>query len=328
MFFAYDTPAIRYTGRWGEEQNRITATAAGAYFEFVFTGKLATIHFDLSLQSEPYPHLWVSVDGGARVESTLSPFVRVQACKEGLHTVCVILKGSVEMQHRWYQPLVARVSLLGIEADDLSELAEDTRKTIEFVGDSITEGVMIDESCRVYQEEYWNRPFQDDVCATYAWLTAERLNLRPYMMGYGAVGTTKSGCGAVPRAGEAYPFNFDRSPVSFPEPDYIVISHGTNDMRASAEDYCEQYRGLLDVVRSVHPHSKIIALSAFYGVHAEALRALVGQYNQEHGTDVTFINGSGWVPREPVHPLRGGHEIIADRLCNELEKILYGSDLD
>lgn len=138
---------------------------------------------------------------------------------------------------------------MGIEADDLSELAEDTRKTIEFVGDSITEGVMIDESCRVYQEEYWNRPFQDDVCATYAWLTAERLNLRPYMMGYGAVGTTKSGCGAVPRAGEAYPFNFDRSPVSFPEPDYIVISHGTNDMQRFGGRLLRAVPRLLDVVR-------------------------------------------------------------------------------
>lgn len=56
---------LRFAIQGAGARNRIELRRRrpGAYFEFVFTGKLATIHFDLSLQSEPYPHLWVSVDG-------------------------------------------------------------------------------------------------------------------------------------------------------------------------------------------------------------------------------------------------------------------------
>lgn len=327
MFFPFDTPLIRYTGRWGkdgggEDRDRMTATALGAYFEFAFEGELATIHFDLSYQPTPYPHIWISVDGGPRTEGTLAPFIRIQAPQGGKHTVCVILKGSVEKQHRWYKPLAARISLLGIETEALTELKEDTRKIIEFVGDSITEGVMTDVDCRFYRDEYLNRPFQDDVCATYAWRTAEKLNLRPCIMAYGAVGTTQAGNGAVPRVVESYPFNFDQSPISFPSPDYILICHGTNDHRTEAEYYCKQYRALLDVIRELHPYSKIIALSAFYVVYPKELCALIKSYNEEHGTDISFIDGSGWVPKNPVHPLRDGHAVIAEKLCSELKKIL------
>jgi putative glutamine amidotransferase len=35
------------------------------------------------------------------------------------------------------------------------------------------------------------RPFHDDVTATYAYLAAEALGLEPYIMGYGAVGVTR-----------------------------------------------------------------------------------------------------------------------------------------
>lgn len=46
---------------------------------------------------------------------------------------------------------------------------------IEFVGDSITEGVLIDAECTIFTNDQLNRPFEDDVTATYAWLTAEAL---------------------------------------------------------------------------------------------------------------------------------------------------------
>ena len=72
-----------------------------------------------------------------------------------------------------------------------AELPADERKTIEFVGDSITEGVLIDvdfydkDSDFISSQDQNNRCYQDDVCATYAWQTAEALNLRPIFMGYG-----------------------------------------------------------------------------------------------------------------------------------------------
>ncbi len=322
MYYSSQDENIRYTGRWGTIGDRQTATATGSYFEFAFTGTMAVMHFNMQNASVPYPHIWISMDGGSRFESTLAPYLRIQAETPGVHSVRVIYKSAVEVQHRWYQPLCGKIDFCGITADGLAPLQADNRKTIEFVGDSITEGVLVDDISHVLQPEYLNRPFQDDVCATYAWLTAEKLNLRPYFMGYGAVGVTRAGNASVPRAALAYPFNFHESPVAYGDPDYILINHGANDRGCSETEYIACYRELLDTICSLRSHSKIIMLSAFCGVYPAALQELSADYNREHKTDIVFIDSAGWVPKEPLHPLRAGHKIIADRLTDALQNLL------
>ena len=106
MFFPYTDENIRYTGRWGKEIDQcgvkvgcMTATTTGAYFEFVFKGRQAVLHFNVISQNSGMPHVWVSVDGGTRVESVVMPYLRVQAADEGVHTVCVILKCANEELH-------------------------------------------------------------------------------------------------------------------------------------------------------------------------------------------------------------------------------------
>lgn len=329
MFFPYTDENIRYTGRWGKEIDQcgvkvgcMTATTTGAYFEFVFKGRQAVLHFNVISQNSGMPHVWVSVDGGTRVESVVMPYLRVQAADEGVHTVCVIIKCANEELQRWYRPLTSCVALCGITADELCPLPADERKVIEFVGDSITEGVLVDEPFLPEGAAAFNRLYQNDACGTYAWLTAEALGLRPIIMGYGAVGVTKGGNGGVPKAQEAYPYNYHNSPISCVEPDYIFINHGSNDDNASEEAYCEGYRELLDTIRRVHPHSHIIAMAVLYGVHTKALEQLITAYNSEHKTNISFINASGWVPKEPLHPLREGHKIAAEKLTEALKKVL------
>jgi len=320
MFIPFDSDSIRYTGRFAKYCDSMTATAPGSYFEVAYKGDLCVLCFDVNDNLDPMPHLWIQVDGGAKVEAPLARYIRIQA-GEGSHVAKVTFKGCREVHHRWFTPLVGKISVLGYEADEPDVLPADNRKTIEFVGDSITEGVLIDPEHR-YREAYDqnNRQMQDDATATYAGLTAEMLNLRPLTMGYGAVGTTHGGCGAVPKAAEAYPFCFDGAPVTYDHPDYILINHGANDRSFPEEEYIREYRGLLDVVRGAHPESKIICLSAFFGVYPEALGKLIEDYNKEHGDDIFFIDASLWVPREPIHPLRDGHKIIADKLSAILKE--------
>ena len=62
-------------------------------------------------------------------------------------------------------------------------------------------------------------------------------------------------------------------------------------------------------------------LSAFYGVYPEALKALVEKYNSENGDSIKFIDTKGWIPKEPLHPLRDGHRIVAENLTRELKRI-------
>ncbi len=319
---AYRDPRIRYTGRWADTGSAMTATAPGSRFTLGFTGTMAVLRFDVNFLQTPAPHLYIQVDGGARVESTLERYIRLRTAP-GEHTVEVILKSMVEMFPRWNPPLVNRLSFEGLETEGLTTLPPQTGKTIEFVGDSITEGVLIDADHQPLGRDQYDRPFQDDVTATYAWLTAEKLGLIPRIMGYGAVGVTRSGCGGVVRAADAYPYCFAGAPIAADDhPDYVLINHGTNDGGASAADYGAGYTALLDAIRAAHPQAKIFAMSVFCGAHEKDLEQLIPAYNAAHGAQVVFLNGSHWLPPEPIHPLRDGHRLAAEKLAELLRPLL------
>ena len=331
MTVSYTHESIQLTGRWDVSNPAYAeTTTTGSYLEFAFEGDMALFHFDVTTNATPRLHLWIEVDGGVRVETPVDSYLRVSVPNYGKHVVRIIYKGGTENDRRWYRPLTGKVSFVGASAEKPLPIEPDTRKTIEFVGDSITEGVLIDvdyyrgfvgEEPASYHDAI-NRCYQDDVCATYAWLTAETLNLRPIFMGYGAVGATKTGQGKVPAAPDAYPYNFDGSPITRKEPDYILINHGTNDGGADPAAFTEGYRALLDTVRQLNPTAKLISLSPFCGAHHEVLGEFIEKYNQTNGTDILFIDSYGWIPKTPIHPLRDGHGTVAKHLTEHLKTIL------
>ena len=327
MFVSYTHESIRLTGRWDKSEKAATATTAGAYVEFCFEGNMAVARFDTETNFFPPLHIWIQIDGGDMTEAAIDRFLRIQTKDSGLHVCRIIYKGSTEEARRWTAPLAGKVTFLGVQTDKPVAIAPDERPTVEFVGDSITEGVGIDMDYfeggePAYLLDQLNRPHQDDACATYAWLTAEALNLRPIIMGYGAVGTTKAGCGGVPKAQEAYPYNFEGSPITHPSADLIVINHGANDRKKGAEEYVAGYRVLLDVIRERNPHSEIVALSPFCGAFISELGELVESYNRERGDRIHFINGGEWISPDPLHPTREGHRTVAEHLAPLLGEIL------
>jgi len=331
--------SVRLTGRWSRQEKaagdmsryvqtpsaHTTATAPGSYFEAAFKGKTAVLRFDLGYMLQPFPHMWVSVDNGPKIEVPVDRHLRIEAADEGNHVVKVIYKGGMEMLPRWYAPLAGAISFIGLDADAPGVLPKDERKIIEFLGDSITEGVLTDAD---YTEEpenrvdQLNRCYQDDNCATYAALTAEALNLRPIFQAYGATGMTRAGCGGVPRCGLTYPYVFDGARYLGEKPDIIVINHGANDRAASVEDYLMRYEEFLDLVRSTNPEAVIVCLSAFCGAFDAELTAFIPEYNKKKAANVRFVSSKGWVPLEPLHPLREGHKIIAEKLTAALKEIL------
>ena len=325
---SYTHESIRLTGRWDRGETQATATATGSYIEFAFTGRMALARFDVVSNAHPRLHLWIQVDGGAMIEAPIDSFLRVIAPDDGAHVCRIVYKGGTEQDRRWYAPLTCKVSFLGVQVEAPATLPADVRPTVEFVGDSITEGVLIDvdfntaeDAMDTYVEAKF-RCYQDDACATYAWLTAEAMGWRPIVMGYGAVGATHAGSGSVPKAAIAYPQNFDGSPITHKSADYIIVNHGANDRGWAVETYLAEYENLLDVIRTRNPSSVIVSLSAFCGAHHEALGEMIARYNEKNGCRVHFIDSTGWVPVEPLHPLRDGHRIIATHLVEELKKIL------
>lgn len=312
--------SLRFAGRWSVTEERAIATAPGAFFYLAFMGQYAVLHFETEWMSGPYPHLWISMDDGPWFETALDRHLRIQAKEGGNHVVKVVFKSAIEMAHRWYQPLDGRVEFLGYDAQKAGVLDRTPKKQIEFVGDSITEGVLIDEALGE-GKEWFGRPYQDDAMAGYAWLTAEALGLEPLIMGYGSVGVTKGGCGGVPKACEAYPFCYDNAAISYKNPDYIVINHGTNDCLHSSEEFMEGYCQLLDTIAVKNPKSRLFVMVPFCGVFRDELYKIVDEFRERYDNRIDLIDTVGWTDStEPIHPDREGHQRLASKLTAELKK--------
>ena len=140
-------------------------------------------------------------------------------------------------------------------------------------------------------------------------------------MGYGATGITVAGQGSVPRGEDAYAYCYNGAPYAGANADIIVINYGAND-RLQKEAYLRGYSRFLHLVRSSNRNAIIVVLSAFYGVYATELNDVVQSYNAEHHDGIIFIDTTGWIPQDPLHPLRDGHSIVAANLTQRLSKML------
>jgi len=321
MIITADNKKIRYTGRWNVKDKSATSTANGNYFEFMYKGECAVIGFDTSYLRVAFPHIYISVDDGAFIEVSLDRFIRISSdCGE--HKVKVILKGSVESQHRWHTPIEAKVTLLDIEADEFLDLPEDNRPVIEFIGDSITEGISIDVRYFNYNDNkdmvYW-----DDSTAGYAWLTAKELNFRPVTMGYGCLGIISEGAGGIPPVLQSYKYYSDKNPMESINADYVVINHGTNDRMADKDIFIKKYFEFLEIVRERNKNAKIISLTPFSGCLAKEIKVAVDNYNSQCNDNVFYIDSTGWISPEPLHPTRDGHKTVSQKLSAIIkEKLL------
>ena len=106
---------------------------------------------------------------------------------------------------------------------------------------------------------------------------------------------------------------------------YDIVAHigycSRNATYPDAKLRYEDFFDVLDLILKRNPNAVVVALSAFCGGHKEALEELIPAYNKEHGTNVHFVNGSEWIPPQPLHPLRDGHRIVADHLAPALKEI-------
>ncbi len=318
--------SVRSFGRWAKREDALVTTALGSYLELAFTGKWCDLSFDTKLNSEPYPHLYIQVDGGAKTEVRVEPFIRIETPQEGNHVVKITYKSAMEDQQRWFEPLVGKISFTGFEADGEGVLPEDNRKIIEFIGDSITEGTWANEERAPFPGGYNNHNnmvFQNDSTATYACLTAEALGMKPYTMGYGAVGLTKGGSGGVPRVYEAYPYIFNNVERVPSGAEIIVINHGANDYDATEEEYITAYEEFIKLVRKINPDAEIVALSAYIYRYNKALGEMVKKYNKENDDSVLFVDTDGWIPKDPIHPTREGHKTVSKNLVPILKEAFF-----
>ena len=320
MFYSCEDSSVRATGRWGMLDGNLTAVAAGSKLEIAFEGKECILQFETFRLQHPMPHLWMQLDNDTRFEVPLDHFLRIN-CRDGKHILTIVIKSEMEDLHRWHIPLTTGVAFIGYEAEKAGKLPPNNKKTIELIGDSITEGILIDESYRIKNRyDQLNRVYQGDVTATYAYKTALELGLEPLCAAYGKVGTTHAGWGGVPPAPDQYPWCYEDMPVSYDEPDFIMINHGTNDGWGEWPKYFpEAFNRLLNVVTEKNPNSKLIVLTPFNGwLHDEVIE-VVDKFNRANNKDIFLVDTKGWIPAEPDHPPRESNDVVVEKLVKILK---------
>ncbi len=320
MIIRANDERIRYTGRWNIKGDTATSTANGNYFEFGFKGELARIAFKVGDCSNPRPHVYISVDNGALIDTVIDSYHLISCEDSGEHYVKVLMKSSMEKASRWCAPLESMVTLAGIEADEFYALPEDRRPKIEFIGDSITEGVAVDELADKFYADKHAPLHTNDSSADYAYVASRILNFRPYTMGYGRLGVCTLGNGDIPPVINSYGFYSDNEPMDSINADYIVINHGTNDAWAESDAFIKAYTEFLAFVRGRNPSSVIIALSPFGGFNFDEIETSVKSYNEQSGDNVYFVDARAWAPREPYHPLRESHKALGKGLAEFIKK--------
>ena len=315
-----------FFGRWDlRYKERAITVNSGSYVKARFSGTSLKASFDLSLNKPQcectkegsYPTIAWQIDSGAWQEAEIGVSVTLaEGLGKGSHTVMLLVRGLDEHQSRWNPPLVASVTFTGFEAQKLERALPQWRKpklTMEFLGDSITEGVIVNEGrAGVLPGIPFTWPWLADARQSYAAQTALALGAEWRQVGFGATGLKLVGSGGALGALEAFDFFYAGCPRDKWQPDVVVINQGTNDSSMPATEYQQLYGQYLARIRKAYPRAKLVALRPFVGAQEGAIKAAASEAN------VYYIDTMGWYSG-PLHPNIEGSAALAEKLVRALK---------
>ena len=316
---------IRFEGRWHLESSDGPAVTVntGSLFRLRFTGESCRLLFDTRRDVPPEPHLWMRLDNDAWREISVIAEVDLTARGTSPHTLQVIFKGADERQSRWDPPLEAHVTFVGLTlapGGRLLDPPDEPSLSIEFLGDSITEGVFVNGTGEA-------RPEVDDARRTYAFQTGEALKAYFRIVGFGLIGITRPGNGGVPDALEAFPYAYGGQLKDRFQPRLCVINLGTNDAAADSALFSARYAAYLRLIRADYPEALLVCMRPFNGAHADDIRRTVQQRRADGDPRAFYVDTTAWIDPardtiDGLHPNAAGHTRAAQRLTSALRALL------
>jgi hypothetical protein len=318
-----DLAHAQFYGRWDlTHDDRAITVNGGSHVTARFEGGELRALFDVSANQDPIPTLAWQIDGGAWREGLVSDDVLLDSgLAPGAHSVLLMARGLDEHQSRWTSPRIASLTFLGFVATDGNMLSSTrpVRTKIEFLGDSITEGVL--QQPVSMGRTTW--PWQTDALTAYPAATALQLGAEWRQIGFGGQGLTRGGSGGVPAAPDAFNYVYDGVPRDAWIADIVVVNQGTND---GAADITTALKTYLDEVRAAYLSANILVLRPFSGAQATTLSLEVQRRNKAGDAKVFFIDTTGWLGSsdfsDGLHPNTAGSAKITARLVTELAPYL------
>jgi lysophospholipase L1-like esterase len=241
-----------------------------------------------------------------------------------MHTVTLFVRGMNENQARWTPPLVASTVFQGftVAGGNIVQSARPVRLKLEFLGDSITEGVNLHS---MGPQGQTSANWRTDGPRAYASLTAQKLQAEWRQVGFGRQGLTIVGNGGVPKAQDAFNWFYAGVPRDDWQPDMVIINQGTNDQSAGGGTFAPLYGSFLGLIRTAYPNAKLVALRPFGGAFATEISAQVAARKTAGDTKVFYVDTTGWTASadftDGVHPNQAGSVKIADKLTAALQAL-------
>jgi len=316
---------LHFSGRWNVQSGpRATTVNSGSYLTAQFTGTGITGKFDTAVNdSSDLPTVAWSVDGAttwsvAEVKATLSMGSNLSS---GTHTITLIARGLDENKNRWSPPLASSITFLGFDVTGgaLVENARPAQPKLEILGDSITEGVIVQGSSYMgHTGQCW----KNDAVYSYPTQSGRALGADYRQVGFGYQGLLKTGDGGVPAANDSFNWFYKDVPRDSWQADMVVINQGTNDSSQPAATFKTAYSTFLATIRKAYPNAKIVALRPFNGAQAAQIQAAVSAAGDSR---MFYVDTTGWVGTgdfsDGLHPNVQGSSKITTQLVAAIKKI-------
>jgi hypothetical protein len=189
--------SLSFMGRWDlRTPDRAVTVNTGSCVRAQFSGSTIKATFDVLLNKPDLPTIAWRIDDQAWHESEIAATVPLASqLSAGPHTVWLMVRGIDEHENRWTEPLVGSVTFLGFGLPEGGIIMpprdawEHPRLKIEFLGDSITEGVLVAASPPGKDTWAW----QTDALDSHVCQTAMLLGASWRQVGFGATGLAHGG---------------------------------------------------------------------------------------------------------------------------------------
>ena len=329
-----DDTRLQYWGRWDQRSAATTGAVTvntGSTIITRFQGTDVTLHFTTTQYSHQFPTLWLQIDEGEWKVVRPAEDLRISRMPlaAGTHVVRLVVKGFREWENRWDTPLVGSVVFRGVTPDAGTQLLpapERPAKLVEFLGDSITEGVLV---LNTGPRETWTRekwPEFSDGRRSWAYQSALLAGFEPRTVGFGRLGLSINANGGVPPALHSFPFVYSGAPIDNARlPNAVVINMGTNDgQRVSGEVFGPLYRAYLQMIRKAYESTQILCLRPFNGAHASVIEAVVRELQD---SKIRYVDTTGWIDAavhttDKVHLNLEGNRVAAQKVAAILKTVL------
>lgn len=322
------TETIHYSGRWNREADRAVTVNSGSYVNARFSGTGISARFDVSLNDRSdLPTIAWRIDGSNtwNVAEVAGTMPMATGLSSGLHSIAVVARGLDENKNRWSPPLVSSVTFLGFDVTGgaLESEPRPAQPRLEILGDSITEGVVVQGSS--YQGKS-GQCWRNDAVYSYPTQTGLALGADFRQVGFGYQGLLKGGDGGVPAANDSFNWIYENVPRDDWQADMVVINQGTNDSSKPVALFQAAYTTFVHTIRTAYPRAKIVAMRPFSGAQEAQIKAVVSANNAAGDTRVFYVDTTGWLTpgsdfTDGLHPNVQGSAKAASRLVTEIKKI-------